>query len=124
MLTSKRVGLQNHGGAGGQSVKQRLNRLLDFSRFRYPLKLDFCRMTEAELLVMMSRVIREDQEAPQVYRPIVAIGHSKDLIDLGTVDSFLCFLQRNGVAVSTFAEVYQKVLQASSKAHSSRPINA
>jgi hypothetical protein len=117
MLTSKRVGLQNRGGSGGQSVKQRINRLLDFSRFRYPLKLDFCRMAEDELLVMMSRVIREDQKTPQVYRPIVAIGHSKDLIDLGTVDSFLCFLQHNGVAVSTFAEVYQKVLQSPSKAY-------
>jgi hypothetical protein len=114
MLTSKRVELQNRGGGGGRSMRQKLNRLWDFSRFRYPLKLDFCRMTQAELSSRMSRIIREDQMTPREYRPIVAIGHSKDLVDLGTVDSFLGFLHRNDITVSTFADVYPKVLRASS----------
>jgi len=111
MLTSKRVGLQNRGGVGGRSVRQRLNRALDFVRFKYPLKLDFCRMTLSELTSMMGRVIREDCETPHVYRPVVAIGHTKDLVDLRTVDSFLSFLRLNGVSVGTFADAYPKVLQ-------------
>jgi hypothetical protein len=119
MLTRKRVGLQGRGGAGGRSIKQRLNRLFDVSRLRYPLKLDFCRMTEHELLVMMNNIVRQDQDNPNVYRPIVAIGHSKDLIDLGPVDSFLSFLKCKGIKVSTFAGVYRKVLEASSNTCSS-----
>lgn len=109
MLTSKRVGMQGRGGYGGRSVRQKLNRCLDFSRLRYPLKLDFCRMTLEELKSMMGRVIRNDQQDPQQYRPVVAIGHSKDLIDLETVKSFLSFLGLNGVAVATFADVYPRV---------------
>jgi len=116
MLTSKRVGLQNRGGAEGRSVRQRLNRLLDFSRFLYPLKLDFCRMTLEELKSMMGKVIRKDQQDPRPYRPVVAIGHSKDLVDFETVKSFLSFLQLNGVAVSTFADVYPRVKEASHQA--------
>lgn len=110
MLTAKRIGLQNRGGFVGRKG-QRLKRVLDLLRFRYPLKFDFCRMTLNELTSMMGRVIREDRAEPTVYRPVVAIGHTKDLIDLQTVDSFLSFLQVNRIAVSTFEGIYPRLLQ-------------
>ncbi len=110
MLTSKRLGFSNSSSIAGQSARQKLNRVRDFLRFRYPLKLDFCRMTLDELTSMMGRVIREDREQPELYRPIVAIGHTKDLTDTQTVDAFLSFLRSNAIAVSTFETVYSKLL--------------
>lgn len=108
MLTTKRVGLQRKGSPAAQTGKKRLYRLLDFLRFWHPLKFDFCRMTINELTRMVDTVIREDQENPTSFRPIVAIGHTKDLVDFETVESFLSYLEQKGIAVSTFSDVYQK----------------
>ena len=115
MLTTKRIGLQrksvptarkdkNHNG------KKRLQRLMDFMRFQYPLKLDFCRMTIDELTRMMDTVIKKDQQDPTTFKPIVAIGHTKDLVDFETVESFLSYLRQKKIAVSTFSDVYEKCM--------------
>jgi hypothetical protein len=108
MATLKRVGLQQKGFSGGQDNNRSLHRFLDFIRFRYPLKLDFCRMTIAEFSRVMDKVIREDQEDPASFRPIVAIGHTKDLVDFETVEKFLTYLGEKGIKISTFEEVYPK----------------
>ena len=108
MLTTKRVGLQRKGFSAAQTGKKRLYCLMDFLRFRYPLKLDFCRMTINELTRMVDTVIKEDQRNPTSFRPIVAIGHTKELVDFETVESFLSYLGRKGIAVSTFEEVYHR----------------
>jgi hypothetical protein len=105
------MGYNNSFGIAGQSARQRLNRAIDFLRFRYPLKLDFCRMTLDELTSMTEKVIQEDQKQPTVHRPIVAIGHTKDLTDPQTVNAFLSFLRTNGITVSTFEDVYPKLKQ-------------
>ncbi len=67
-------------------------------------------MTLGELTSMVERVIRKDRDEPEVYRPLVAIGHTKDLVDLQTVDDFLCFCAPKEVAVSTFADIYPRLL--------------
>lgn len=108
MLTIKRIGMQRKSSSANQTGKKRLYRLLDFLRFWHPLKFDFCRMKLDELTHMMDTVIREDQQNPTSYRPIVAIGHTKDLVDFETVESFLSYLGRKGIAVSTFEEVYRR----------------
>ena len=72
------------------------------------MKLDFCRMTINELTRMLDKVIQEDQENPKSFRPIVAIGHTKDLIDFETVESFLSYLQIKKIPVSTFSDAYPK----------------
>jgi hypothetical protein len=113
MATSKRMGFNGKLGAGGRNHRQKLNRILDLMRFRYPLKLDFCRMTLKELTSMLDRIVREDQAHPSVYRPIVAIGHTKDLVDLQTVDALLSYLRTNGIAISTFEDAYPKLLRQS-----------
>jgi len=108
MLTNKRISLQQKGSSAAQNGKRRLNRLMDFFRLQYPLKFDFCRMTITELTRMVDKVIQEDQQDPMSFRPIVAIGHTKDLVDFETVESFLDYLRQKGIKISTFEEVYPK----------------
>jgi hypothetical protein len=109
MSTRKRRSFQNRLGAGDTNTKRKLGRVLDFVRPLYPLKLDFCRMTLDELTSMMDRVIGLDRKDAGSYRPVVAIGHTKDLIDTDTVDSFLSFLGRNRIRVATFLDVYPRL---------------
>jgi hypothetical protein len=109
MLTSKRLSFGNGSRIGAQSVKEKLNRRLDLLRLRYPLKLDFCRMTLGELTSMIEGVMREDREEPKQYRPLVAIGHTKDLTDPDTVDAFLSFLRANDIAISTFETAHPRL---------------
>lgn len=115
MPTSKRFGFSGGQGMGTRGAKQKLNRALDLLRLWYPRKLDFCRMTLRELTTTLERIVREDQGAPDVYRPIVAIGHTKDLTDPQTVDAFLSFLRTNEIRVSTFEDVYPKLKQEKSE---------
>ena len=109
MLTAKRVGLQTKGATARRDAKIRLGRLRDYMRLRYPRKFDFCRMTLEELTSTMDRIIQEDREEPWSLRPIVAIGHTKDLTDVETINSFLSFLRENQVTVATFAEIYPRL---------------
>jgi len=111
MTTSKRMSFGGNVGMAGQSVQRKLNRALDFLRFRYPRKFDFCRMTLAEMTSMVERVIQEDAQQPKLYRPLVAIGHTKDLNDLQSIDAFLAFLGAKGIAVRTFMDIYSKLAQ-------------
>jgi len=115
MATLKRVRFSNNAGIAGQSTTRKINRALDFLRFRYPLKFDFCRMTLDEMISMMERVIREDAKHPTVYRPLVAIGHTKDLTDFQAVDAFLAFLRSKAIAVCTFADIYPKLAQGKAR---------
>jgi len=109
MLTSKRLGIQQKvQSAAPTDGNKRSPRLLDFLRFLYPLKFDFCRMSINELTHMINTVIREDNQDPTSFRPIVAIGHTKDLVDFDTVESFLFHLEQKGIRVSTFGEIYSK----------------
>ena len=108
MLTAKRVGLQRKSPSTLQSSHNRLNRILDYLRPWYPLKFDFCRMTIDEMISVMDGVIQEDQDNPTKYRPMVAIGHTKDLVDFDSVDYLLSYLKEKEIKVSTFYEVYTK----------------
>ncbi|MFX0134510.1 MAG: hypothetical protein ACFFDN_12795 [Candidatus Hodarchaeota archaeon] len=107
MCNKKRVKLQQVASSS-YSFKSKLDRLKDFVRIRQPLKLDFCRLTLTELTGMLDQVIKEDKKDPESFKPIVAIGHSKDLIDFDTVESFLGYLRNKYIHISTFEEVYKK----------------
>ena len=108
MLTSKRVGLERRNSSAAQTGRKLLHRLSDFARFRRPLKLDFCHMTLNELTGTVDRVYRQDERDPATFRPIVAIGHSKELVDFGTVGLFLSYLEKKRIPVSTLAAVYDR----------------
>jgi len=106
MLTAKRIGLARKSFSTYNSSRQRMTRLRDILRLSYPLKLDFCRLTIDKLTSMMDGIIREDHDDPTSFRPVVAIGHTKDLVDFTTVEAFLSYLSRKGIMTSTFEKVY------------------
>lgn len=108
MLTTKRVKLQGKDASAAQAGKKIVSRLKNMMRFSYPLKLDFCSMTINELTRSVDRVIQEDERDPKSFRPIVAIGHTKDLVDFETVELFLSYLTRKGIGISTFEDIYPK----------------
>ena len=116
MSTSKRMAFNRRKApaspmAPPKDAATKWNRMRDFMRWRYPLKLDFCRMTMDELVAMTGRIIQADRADPATYRPIVAIGHTKDLTDPHTVDEFLSFLGASGIPVVTFKDVIGKLAQ-------------
>jgi hypothetical protein len=108
MLTAKRIGLQRKASSVGQIGKSKLGQLLDLMRFRYPLKFDFCRMTISELIHMLDGVVGQDRDKGALFQPLVAIGHTKDLVDFDAVESLLSYIGERGIPVSTFEEVYPK----------------
>lgn len=109
LLTPKRLGLKHRGAAAKQTAVTRLARLTDFLRLWQPLKLDFCNMTAAELIDMIEQVMRADDRDPGTYRPVVAIGHTKDLADTASVETFLGSLAKHGIGVSTFADACRRM---------------
>jgi peptidoglycan/xylan/chitin deacetylase (PgdA/CDA1 family) len=114
MFTAKRIKRQRKGASTAQNStnnnrQNRFCRLMDFMRFQYPLKLDFCLMTKNEFTNIMNAVIRDDKRNPSTYRPLVAIGHTKDFFDFETLDASLAYLKKNNVPVTTFKEAYKKI---------------
>ncbi len=108
MLTGKRVRLQRKGPSTAQTGRQKLNRILDLLRPRYPLKFDFCRMTLAELIGIVERALCEDRAHPESYKPLVAIGHTKDLVDFDTIEVFLSYLKDKGMAIVNLQDTLHK----------------
>lgn len=113
MVTGKRLRLQQKVTAGTGALRRRFDRLPDLLRFRQPLKFDFCRMSLDELRSMLDRVIEDDRYSPQLLKPMVAIGHTKDLADLKTVEAFLSYVNEKQIPISTFRDVYSKCAQHS-----------
>ena len=108
MLTGKRVSLQQKSSSRPRPLQQRFYRFLDLLRWYHPLKFDFCRMTLRELISLMEGALLEEQKDSSVYRPMVAIGHTKDLVDFETVGAFLEYLRNKGIRISIFDEVYRR----------------
>ena len=109
MLSSKRIGLQRKSTAKSFHQTNKTSRILDFLRPCHPMKLDFCRLTAKELVGMFEKEIEKDRKSPELFRPIVAIGHTKDLVDYNTVELFLSYLEKNQVGISTFGDVSRKI---------------
>ena len=110
MATKKRLGLQQKSSSGTKTAKQKFYRLLDMARLRQPLKFDFCRMTIEELTGMTDKVIEDDKKNMQSYKPIVAIGHTKDLVDFKTIEVFLSYLKEKSIKVTTFMDAVNKIV--------------
>jgi hypothetical protein len=108
MATAKRLGLQQKSARSARKSRRGLDRVLDLMRFWHPLKFDFCRMSLEELISIVETAIRDDEKTPAAFKPIVAIGHTKDLVDFATVESFLAWLKSKKIPVSTLAGVYDK----------------
>jgi hypothetical protein len=104
MLSRKRLKLQKKVPSASQGTPLP-RRWRDFFRYRYPRKLDFCRMTFEEMREAMEEVLQEGQMRRGERSLVVAIGHSKDFVDAGAVRRFLDFLQQRAVAVTTFSRL-------------------
>jgi hypothetical protein len=113
MFTKKRVSLQKAAPRPGSRL-EKLSRVRDLLRFKFPLKFDFCRMTLEELIGITNRVLARHERDPHSFLPMVAIGHSKDLNDFETVRRFLDYLAEKNISVSTFAGVFRKYMETSS----------
>lgn len=112
MVTSKRMGMGNSYGSSRQDFRKKVNRGLDLLRLRYPLKFDFCRMTLDEMTSMIERVAEKDRHDPDTLKPVVAIGHSKDIHDFQSVDLFLQYLCNKKIPVSTLQDVVERIPNA------------
>ncbi len=104
MLGRKRLKLQSKTRSASQGSPLP-HHLRDFLRFRYPRKLDFCRMTFDEMREAVEGVLEEKQVRPGESSPLVAIGHSKDFVDSEAVRRFLAFLEKRGIPVTTFSRL-------------------
>lgn len=109
MARTKRMGLGNAIGMTNRSARRKINRILDFLRLQYPLKLDFCRLTLEEMTSMMGNIIERARRSPTSYQPVVAIGHTKDPIEFDAVERFLAFLKNNQVNICTFRDAFPRL---------------
>jgi len=116
MFTSKRLTMQQNRLSAAQAGKKMFNRFKDLLRFWYPRKFDLGQITMDELVLMVDNIVREDQRDPTVFRPVVVIIHTKDLIDAGIVESLLSFLKINRITVSNFKNVCD-IIEALDKAN-------
>jgi hypothetical protein len=105
LVTKKRISLEQKAVSAGRSRQALVTRLFNL-RLNRPLKLDFCSMTAAEMTEMLGRVVAEDRRDPATYRPVVAIGHTKDLVDFDAVEATLEYLGDHNIRIATFADTY------------------
>ena len=109
MATKKRLGIQQKASTNRKTFKDKMKWVMDLARPLQPLKLDFCRMTIDELICMMNGIIKSDQKRPDSYTPIAAIGHTKDLVDFKTVESFLAYLNSKKIRIFTFQQFHKTI---------------
>jgi len=113
MLTRKRVGVQSRNITAGNGEKC-ATRWLDFMRWRYPKKFDYCRMAEAEMKAVVDRICEIDRLSPERYNPIVTIGHSKDLVDFDAISRCLSYLESKKFAITGFRQAADRAARQES----------
>jgi peptidoglycan/xylan/chitin deacetylase (PgdA/CDA1 family) len=104
MLGRKRLKLQSKTRSASQGSPLP-HHWRDFLRFRYPRKLDFCRMTFEEMRETVEVVLKQRQLPQQEHSVLVAIGHSKDFVDSEAVRRFLALLKERAIPVTTFSRL-------------------
>lgn len=116
MITTKRLGLQKKSATAAsksrESSANKWSRFRDCARSRYPLKFDFCRMTFKEMRQMVENMRIQDAKTPRTYKPMVSIGHTKDLVEFKPIDDFLSYLNDQGIRVATFKEIHEMCFQS------------
>src|SRR5215813_6368860 len=80
MLTAKRVAIQS-AVKRTETLTEKMVGLSNSARPTYPVKFDFCPMTESEMDRVLGAAVEEGARDPGTYRPLVAIGQTKDLVD-------------------------------------------
>lgn len=111
MGTRKRIGLERQSVGHSLFSSEGLRRIRNASRLRHPMKFDFCRMTLPEVSEMIEAVIADDRRSPTTFKPLVAIGHSKELVDFDTISALLDWLAQKRIRVSTFEGIYARCVE-------------
>jgi hypothetical protein len=108
IATTKRISMERQNVGRAAFGRKGWFRLLDLFRVHHPVKFDFCRMTLDELTSMLTSVIADDRRSPASLKPLVAIGHTKELVDFETISALLSWLSDARIKVSTFEEIYPR----------------
>jgi hypothetical protein len=108
MLGSKRLKIQKRvpETPAGTPLPRRW---FDFCRVRYPRKFDFCRMTFQEMKEALDGVLHARRAGPTLPDYVVAIGHSKDLVDFEGIQEFLAYLRQRHVPVVTLVDAARQL---------------
>ena len=109
MISKKKQKKKKKGQEEGKKAGL-FSKLKNHLGLKYPKKLDFCRLTKTEIDEMLKEIWAVDRKSPSVLKPIVAIGHTKDLKDIDTVDYFLSILNESGVKVTTCRSICEKLI--------------
>lgn len=110
IFTLKRITVQKKESTVVKYSWKKLKRIKDYLRFKYPIKFDFCEMDRVELINLIDEIIIEDQKNPTILKPIVAIGHTKEIKEFDTIDYILSYLKNHNIKISTFKEIYPKLI--------------
>ena len=103
MYSKKRVGIHKNMRKR-KDLKYKIFSYLYKIRFKYPQKFDFTKMTFTELRNMLDNLIMIDSASKDILRPVVLIGHSKNLIDSHTIEKFLKYVKNKKIEITTFKD--------------------
>jgi hypothetical protein len=92
-----------------KNLKYQLLSKLEIMRVKYPKKFDFTKMTFSEMKEMIDNIIRIDKDSSNILKPVVLIGHTKNLFDYKTIEKFLKYTTENNITVTTFREVIKEI---------------
>ncbi|MGC8893093.1 MAG: hypothetical protein ACP5P6_10920 [Candidatus Saccharicenans sp.] len=92
-----------------QKIMQKWNRMGDYFRLKYPRKLDYCFMNLHEILASLDKLILLDKKTESEYKPIVLVGHSKNLLDFKKVERIVQFIKQRDLKIVTFSQVLTKI---------------
>jgi peptidoglycan/xylan/chitin deacetylase (PgdA/CDA1 family) len=92
-----------------RSAKKKMRPIADYFRIRYPRKIDYCFLDSREIIGIIKKLIMIDQKNRDEYKPIVLIGHSKNLVFLERVEAILEFVKQNDLKIVTFKEALKKI---------------
>jgi len=92
-----------------KGIKYKLLTKLDNIRLKYPQKLDFTKMTFNELRKTIDNLISIDNKTIEIIKPVVLIGHSKNLFDFDTIKKLLNYIMHKQIPIITFSEFLEQI---------------
>ena len=108
MISQNRLAVINKSKQRTKKIKK-LYDFWDRLRIKYPQKFYFTKMTFEELRSRSDEIILKDKIAPNVLKPIVLIGHAKNLPEMTEVRKFLSYVERKRIPVTTFNEIIRQL---------------
>jgi hypothetical protein len=84
-------------------------RFSDYFRIKYPRKLDYCFMSLDEILNSLKKLVLLDEKTGGDYKPIVFVGHTKNLKDFKKVERILKFIKKSNLRIVTFKQILPKI---------------